>query len=117
MGLSCEYSHISCALDSCDYCDSFDYDVDIYPLLGRPHRLEALVAFSREIYLQSLLKTDLRSCDDFDVRSEASIPLGDDFYDDTHSDDLEVSSDPLSLICSHRTYHFSIILMYFFGDS
>ena len=82
-GLSYAHSHARCVFISCDYCDSFDHVVDICPLLGRPHRLEALAAFNREIYLQSLLKTDLslgsptpetRSCDDFDVRSEASIP-------------------------------------------
>lgn len=42
------------------------------------------------------LTTELRSCNDYDVRSEVSIPLGYDCYDDTHSNDLEVSSDPLS---------------------
>jgi len=30
--------------------------------------------------------------------SEVLIPLGHDFYDGTHSDDLEVSSDPSSLL-------------------
>ena len=54
--------------------------IDTCPLLGRLHRLEALVALTKEVYLHSLLKTDLsldssipkaRSCDDFDVRSEA----------------------------------------------
>jgi len=78
-------------------------------LLGRPHILEALIAFNREIYLQSLLKTDLslgspipkvRSFDDSDVRSEASIPLEHDCYDDTHSNDLEVLSNPSSPFAS-----------------
>lgn len=100
-GISYEHSHTPCALVSCDYCDSFGHDVDTCPLLGGPHRLGALVAFNREIYLQSLLKTDLRSYDDFDVRSEASIPLGHD--DDTHSDDLEVSSEA-SMPCSPSLY-------------
>ena len=31
----------------------------------------------------------VRSCDGFDVNSEASIPLGHDYYDDTPCDDLE----------------------------
>jgi len=50
--------------------------------------------------LQSLLMINLRSCDDLYVRSEASIPLGHDCYDDTHSDDLEVSSNPSSPFAS-----------------
>jgi len=105
VGISYEHSHTPYASISCDYCDFFYHDVNTCPLLGRPHRLEALAVFNREISLQSLLKAYLslgspaleaRSCDDFDVRSEASIHLGHDFYDDTHSDDLEVSSDPSS---------------------
>ena len=72
-------------------------------MLSRPYRLEASAAFNRESYLKSLLQTDLslgslapevRSFDDSDVRSKASIPLRHDCYDDTHFDDLEVSSDP-----------------------
>ena len=49
--ISYERYHTPCAPISCDYYDSFDQDVDICPLLGRPHRLEALAAFNREIYL------------------------------------------------------------------
>ena len=94
-GISYEHSHTSCVPVSCDYCDSFDHNVDTCPLFGIPHRLEALVAFNKEIYLQSLLKTDGRSCEDFDIRSETPIPLARDCYDDTPSKDLGVSSDPL----------------------
>ena len=64
-----------------------------------------MVAFNRELYLHSLLKTDLTlgsstpevgSCDDFDVRSKAPIPLGHGFHDDTHCDDLEEAINLLS---------------------
>ena len=51
-GISYGHSHAPCESASYDYCDSFDHDVDTCPLLGRPHRLEALAAFNREIYLQ-----------------------------------------------------------------
>jgi len=49
-----------------------------------------------------LLKTDLsvgssiaevRTCEDFDVRSKESIPLGHDFHDDKHFNDREEASD------------------------
>ena len=75
------------------------------PLIARPHRLEALVAFNRELYLHSLLKTDLslgppilevRSCEAFGGKSEALISLGHDFHNDTRCDDLEEASDPSS---------------------
>jgi len=69
-------------------------------LLGRLHKLEALATFAWEIYLQSLLKIGLRPCDDFDVRSEASITLEHDCYDDTHYDDLDILSDPSSPFAS-----------------
>jgi len=75
-GISYEHSYNPCASILCDYCDSFDHDIDTSSLLGRPHILEAPATFNREIYLQSLLKTDLRSSDDLNVMSEASIPLG-----------------------------------------
>jgi len=58
-GIAYEHSHAPCALMSCDYCDAFDHDIDKCPLLGRPHILDALAPFNREIYLQSLLQTDL----------------------------------------------------------
>jgi len=79
-GISYEHSHAPCTPISCDYCDYFDHDVNTSPLLSRPHRLEALVAFNREIHLLSLLKNDLslgsstpevRSCEDFVVGSYA----------------------------------------------
>jgi len=54
-GISYAHYHTPCAYISCDYCDSFDHDVDTCPLLSRPYKLEALAAFNREIYLQSLL--------------------------------------------------------------
>jgi len=53
--------------------------------------------------LCSILKTNLslgsytldaRSCDDFNVRSEAPIPLGYRFYDDKPYDDLKEVSHP-----------------------
>jgi len=62
-----------------------------------------LAAFSKELYLNNLLKADpglgsptpeIRSCEDFDVRSEAPIPLGHYFHNDTHCDDLEQENDP-----------------------
>ena len=40
---SYEHSHTPCVPISCDYYDSFYYDVDTCPLLGRPHRLGSLV--------------------------------------------------------------------------
>lgn len=101
-GISYEHSHIPCVSISCDYCDSFDHDIDSCSLLGRPHILVALATLNRELYLHSLLKTDLSlgsstpkasSCDDFDVRSETPIPLGHDFHDDTYCDDLEGAGD------------------------
>ena len=58
-GISYEHSHTPSAPISYDYCYSFDHDVDTFPLLSRPHRLQALAAFNREFYLQSLLKIDL----------------------------------------------------------
>ena len=94
-GIFYAHSRIPCVHISCDYCDFFNHDVDICPLLGRPHRLEASASLNRELYLCSLLKIELslgsptlevRSCDDFDVRNEAPIPSGNDFWD--------VSSDP-----------------------
>ena len=97
-GISYEYSHTPYDLVLCDYCDSFDHDVDTCPLLGRPHRLETLASLNRELHLRCLLKIDLslgftileaRSCDDFDAGSDAPILLGHDFHDDTHYDDLE----------------------------
>ena len=77
-----------CVPISCNYHDSFDHDVDTCPLLGREYILEAFVAFNRDLYLHTLLKTNLsldsstpeaRSCDDFNVRSETLIPLGHSF--------------------------------------
>jgi len=103
--MSYELSHIPCAPVSYNYCYSFDYDVCTCLLLGRPCRLEALAAFSVDINLQSLLKTNLslgfptpkaRSCDGLVVRSEASILLGHDYYDDIPYDDFDVSSHFLS---------------------
>ena len=97
-GVSYEHPHTTCALVSCDYCHSFDYHVDSYPLLGRPCRLEALIAFNRELHLLNSLKSDpgygypileVRSYEDLDVRSETPLPLEHDFYVDTHLDDLE----------------------------
>ena len=108
-GISYEHSHTLCVPVSCDYCDFIDHDVNTCPLLGRPHRIEELATFNREICLQNLLQTDLRlrspapkarSYDDFDVRNEPSIPLGNDCYDDKHSDDLQISSDPSSPFAS-----------------
>jgi len=105
--ISYRHPHTPYAPPSCDYCDFFDHDVDSRLLLGRPHRLEALAAFNRKLYLHNLLKTNLslsshtsevRSCEDFDVRSEAPIPLRYDFHDDTYCDDLEEVSDPSSPI-------------------
>ena len=52
-GLSYELSHAPCAAISYDCYDAFD--IDSCSLLGRPHRLEALAAFNKDIYLQSLL--------------------------------------------------------------
>jgi len=105
--LSYEHSCTPCAPILYDYYDSYDHDVDTSSLLSRAHRLEALASFNREIYLQNLLKTDLSldsstpkasSCDDFDVRSEALIPLGHDFYDDTHSKTLRFRVIPHHLL-------------------
>ena len=70
-GISYCHSHTPCAPISCDSFDSFGHDVDTCPLLSRPHRLDALAAFNRDIYLQSLLEKNLRSCEDFDIRNEA----------------------------------------------
>jgi len=36
-GRSYEHSHTPCAIISCDYCASFDHDVDTCPQFGRPH--------------------------------------------------------------------------------
>jgi len=117
-GICYEDSHTPCAPISCYYCDSFDHDVDTYPLLRRPHRLEALASFNREIYLQSLLNTDLslgpptpeaRSCDEFDIRSEVFIPLGHDFYDDTPCDDLGEAGDPSSPLVVAFSLDFSTV--------
>ena len=41
---------------------------------------------------------EITSCEDFDIRSEAAIPLGTDFLVDTHLDDLKWVSDPSSLL-------------------
>ena len=102
VSISYEYSHTTYVPVSCDYYDSFDYNVDTCPLLGRSKRLEALTVFNRELYLHSLLNTNFTlasstpeamSCDDFDVRSKAPIPLGNDFCDDAHGDQLEEAND------------------------
>jgi len=75
-----------------------------------------LAAFNRELYLCNLLKTDLslgsstseaRFYDDFDVRSEASIPLRYGFNDDTHCDDLKKASDPSSPLAVAPALEFS----------
>ena len=50
-GISYDHSHTSCAPVSYDWRYSFHHDVDICPLLGRPHRLEALAASNRKINL------------------------------------------------------------------
>ena len=93
-----EHFHTPCGHVSCDYCDSFDHDVNTCPLLGRPHRLEALATLNRELYLHSSLQTNLslgsftsgvRSSEDFDVRSETLLHLGHDFHYNTHYGDLE----------------------------
>lgn len=107
--ISYEYSYAPCAPISCDYCDAFDHDVDTCPLFGRPHRLEALAALNREIYFRSLLQTDLRSCDDFGGRSEASITFGHDYFDNTPSDDLKALSDPSYPLVVKSTLDFKTV--------
>jgi len=67
-----------------------------------------LVTFNREIYLQSLLKTDLKSGGYFNVRSETPIPLGHD-YCNTPCEDLEESSDPLSPFAVASSLRFSTV--------
>jgi len=102
-GISYEHTHTPCVPVLSDCCNSFDHDVVSWPLLDRPHRLEALVAFHRELYLHNLLKTDpslrsptpeVRSCEDFGAGSEALIPLVHNFLDDTHCDEVKEVSDP-----------------------
>jgi len=58
-GISYEHSYTSRVLISYDYCGLFEHDLDSCPLLDRPHRLEALAAFNRELYLHNLLKINL----------------------------------------------------------
>jgi len=48
--ISYEHDDTPCVPISCDYCDSLDHDVDSCPQLGRPHRLDALVTFNRELF-------------------------------------------------------------------
>ena len=80
--------------------------------------MKALVAYNMELYLYSLHKTNLSlgsptpkvcSCEDFDVRSGASIPIGHDFHDDTHCYNLEEASGPSSLLAVVPFLVFSII--------
>ena len=78
-------------------------------MLGRPHRLKALATLNREIYLQSLLKTYLRSCENFDGRSEAWITFGHDYYDNTPSDGLEALNDPLYPLVVKSSIDFSTV--------
>jgi len=53
-GISYEHSHAPCAPVSCDYCYSFDYDIDTYLSLSRQDRLEALATligrFTYKVY-------------------------------------------------------------------
>jgi len=103
-GVSYEHFYTPCVPISCDCYNSFDHNADSCPLLGRPHRLEALAALNRELYLYDLFNINLSlgspthvvgSCGDFDVRSEAPITLAHNFHDDTHCHDLEEASDLL----------------------
>ena len=52
--ISYEHSHAPCAPVSCDYCYSFDYDIDTYLSLSRQDRLEALATligrFTYKVY-------------------------------------------------------------------
>ena len=43
-----EHSHAPFVPILCDYCDSFDHDVDTCLLLSSRHRLEALAAFNMD---------------------------------------------------------------------
>ena len=52
-GIFYEHSHTPCAATSCDYCNFSNNEVDSCLLLGRPHRLQALVAFNGELYLHN----------------------------------------------------------------
>jgi len=119
VSISYKHSHTLYVPVSRDYYDSFYRNVDTCPLLGRPDRLKALTMFNRELYLRSLLKTDLSlasptpeaiSCDDFDVRSKASIPLGYDFRDDAHGDQLEKANDSSSPLAVAPFLKLSIVI-------
>ena len=90
-------------------------------MLGIPHRLEAfeaLAALNRELYLCSLLKTDLslgsptsevRPCEDFYGRCEELIPLGHDFHDDAHCDKLEEAIEVSSPLVVTPSLEFGIV--------
>jgi len=97
-------------LFSYDYCYSFDHDVNSFPLFGRLHRLEILASFNRELHSRNLIKTNLslgsptpkvRICEDFDIRSVTSLPLGHKFHVDKDLANHEQVSDPLSLLVVH----------------
>ena len=68
--------------------------------------------------MHNLLKTDLslgsftakiRSYEDFDVRSETSIPFGHNIHDDTHYDALKEASDPSSSLAVAPSLDFRIV--------
>ena len=99
-------------------CDGFDVRSEAPIPLGHDYYNDTPSNGLKEIYLKSLLKTYLRlgfstpeamACDGFDVRSETPIPLGHDYYNDTRSDDLKVSNDPLSPLAIASSLEFSMI--------
>jgi len=68
--------------------------------------------------LHNLLRTNLglgsptaevRSYEGFDVRTEAPIPLGHNFHDDTHCYDLKEASNPSSPLAATPSLEFSIV--------
>jgi len=79
------------------------------------HWLPLIESFTCKVYSKLTLvrlgspAPEARSCDAFDVRNETSIPLGHNFYDDTHCDELEKASDPSSPLALAPSLKFSTV--------
>jgi len=112
------HPHTPCTPISCNYCYSFNYDVDSYSLLGRTYRLEALTTFNTELHLHNLRKTNLSlgpfkfkvmPYEDIDAWGETPIPLGHDFHVNANFVDLEEASDPSSPLAVAPSLDLSIV--------